>query len=115
MSRAEAELQIALNCPNYYEIHHKFIALQAQHGTDDAIETMSAQERFLVGRYFDSLMVRMDNVCFQYKQGFIPDSYFEHIKVGIRRFAPIWRGFEIEMPPDLEIVIRLVWPEDAEG
>ena len=62
MSRAEAELQIALNCPTYHEIHFRLLGVQAAEGVDAALASLSKQERFLVSRYYDSLMVRFDNV-----------------------------------------------------
>ena len=113
MSRAEAELQIALNCPTYHEIHFRFLELQSAEGADAAVESLSKQERFLVSRYYDALMVRFDNVCFQHKQGFIPDSYFENNKIGIRRFAPVWRRLDLDLPPDLDQVVRSLFDEDC--
>ncbi len=113
MSRAEAELQIALNCPTYHEIHFRFLELQAADGLEAALASLSNQERFLVSRYYDSLMVRMDNVCFQYKQGFIPESYFESVKIGIREFAPVWRSFDFTIPPNLDLVLSSGLDEDA--
>jgi hypothetical protein len=113
MSRAEAELQIALNCPTYHEIHFRFLTLQAAEGVDAALASLSEQERFLVSRYYDSLMVRMDNVCFQHKQGFIPDSYFASIKDGIRMFAPVWRRLGLSVPPDLDRIIHSALAEDS--
>jgi hypothetical protein len=58
-------------------------------------------------------MVRMDNVCFQYKQGFIPESYFENVKIGVRQFAPVWRSFGFNIPPDLDLVLSSALAEDA--
>jgi len=113
MSRAEAELQIALNCPTCHEIHFRFLTLQAAEGADAALASLSEQERFLISRYYDALMVRMDNVCFQYKQGFIPDSYFATTKDGIREFAPVWRGLGLSIPADLDRVVRSVLAKDA--
>ncbi len=113
MSRAEAELQIALNCPTYHEIHFRFLELQAAEGLDAALASLSNQDQFLVSRYYDSLMVRMDNVCFQYKQGFIPDPYFASVKDGIRSFAPVWRRLGLSVPPDLDRIIHSVLAEDS--
>jgi hypothetical protein len=111
-SRADAELQIALNCPTYYEIHFRFLEVQSAEGVDAALASLSKQERFLVSRYYDSLMVRFDNVCFQYNQGFIPDSYFENNKIGMRRFGPVWRRLGLTLPPDLDRVLCSVLDED---
>ena len=113
MSRAEAELQIALNCPTYHEIHFRFLERQAAEGLDAALASLSDQEQFLVGRYYDSLMVRMDNVCFQYKQGFIPESYFENVKIGMRQFAPVWRNFGFIIPPNLDLVLTSALAETS--
>jgi hypothetical protein len=113
MSRAEAELQLALNCSTYHEIHFRFLELQAAEGVDAALVSLSKQERFLVSRYYDALMVRIDNVCFQYEQGFIPGSYFEANKIGIRQFGPVWRALGLNLPPDLDRVVRSVLDEDA--
>jgi len=113
MSRADVELQIALNCPTYHEIHFRFRELHASEGVDAALASLSQHERFLVSRYYESLMVRMDNVCFQYKQGFIPDSYFQHAKVGIRLFLPVWRSLGLIVPPDLDRAVQDVVGEDA--
>ena len=113
MSRAEAELQIALNCPTYHEIHFRLLGVQAAEGVDAALASLSKQERFLVSRYYDSLMVRFDNVCFQHEQGFIPDSYFENNKIGMRQFGPVWRKLGLTLPPDLDRALRSVVVEDS--
>jgi hypothetical protein len=108
MSRADAELRIALNSPNYHEIHFRFHSALASQGVEVALASLSDQERFLLGRYYDALMVRMDNVCFQYDWGFIPESYFEDIKQGLRQFAPVWASLGLVATGKLDRVIREV-------
>jgi hypothetical protein len=85
----------------------------AEEGLDAALAALSAHERFLVSRYYDALMVRFDNVCFQSKQGFIPAEYLESNKIGMRQFGPVWRRLGLVLPPELDRVLRSVLDGDS--
>jgi hypothetical protein len=113
MSRADADLQIALNCPTYHEIHFKFLTSLAANGIDAAVATLSEKERFLVSRFNASLMVRIDNACYQHRQGLLPDPYFADVRRDIREFASLWRALGLKALPELDRIIRSVLAEDA--
>jgi hypothetical protein len=63
---------------------------------------MSDEDRHVLSHYFSSLAIRLDNVCFQYSAGFLPDSYLGSIRAGAVRFGPIWQELETLRPAELQ-------------
>ncbi len=51
---------------------------------DGGFDQLSDEEREQVGNYVLDLMVRLDNLYFQYRQGFFPEDFFENVKKSIR-------------------------------
>ena len=45
---------------------------------------LSCPSREQLGSYLLDLMVRLDNLYFQYRQGFFPEDFFENVKQSIR-------------------------------
>ena len=43
-------------------------------------------------QYHQDMAIRFDNIYFQYRMGLIPDSYFQDVTVGVRKFAPLWKS-----------------------
>ena len=97
-TRSEASLQIALSSGHFVEADLKFQELLEKQGVANAVAELTQEERYLLSNWHSSLMVRFDNVAFQYQQGLIPDAYYESIKRGIRKFMPIWRELGIDIP-----------------
>ena len=95
-SRAAATLQVALNSPTFHKTLFKFQSSLESNGVKVAVAELSDEEKFLVSQYYQDLMVRMDNLHFQYQQGFIPEEYFETGKRGLRIFAPIWKALGVD-------------------
>ena len=97
-SRSEANLQTALSSAKFVETDLKFQELLGKHGVADAVAQLTPEELYLLRNWHASLMIRFDNVAFQYEQGLIPNAYFESLKRGIQKFMPIWRELGIEIP-----------------
>jgi hypothetical protein len=97
-TRSEAGLQIALSSGEFVEADLKFQELLRSHSAADAVAKLTPKERYLIYQWHSSLMIRFDNVAFQYQQGLIPDAYYETTNRGLRRFMPIWRALGIEVP-----------------
>ncbi len=57
--------------------------------SDAVFEQLSDEEREQLGSYMLDLMVRLDNLYFQYRQGFFPEDFFENVKQSIRMGQPI--------------------------
>jgi len=51
---------------------------------DREFKQLSDEEREQLGSYLLDLMVRLDNLYFQYRQGFFPEDFFENVKQSIR-------------------------------
>lgn len=114
MNRAGQQMQLALNCSNYHEIHARFVADTKARGPTAALASLDDHERFLVTQYFSATMVLMDNACFQYEQGFVSHAYFTTTATwGMRQSGPIWRAIGVRPPPHLEEALRTVLEEDA--
>jgi len=96
-SRSEADLQRALSSPNFVAADIKFQSLLRTHSVKDAVSQLTEEERYLIRLWQSSLLVRFDNVAFQYSIGLIPDLYFEDTIRGIQRFMPIWEELELEL------------------
>jgi hypothetical protein len=112
--RADQQMRLALNCPNYHEIHARFIADTNARGPTAALAALDEHERFLVTQYFSATMILMDNACFQYERGFVSDAYFTTTATwGMRLSGPIWRAIGVRPPPHLEKALRSVLDEDA--
>jgi hypothetical protein len=56
---------------------------------DEGFEQLSDEERGQLGSYLLDLMVRLDNLYFQYRQGFFPEDFFENVKQSIRMTQPL--------------------------
>jgi hypothetical protein len=97
-TRSEASLQIALSSSQFVEADLKFQELLEKQGVASAVAQLTQEERYLLSNWHSSLMIRFDNVAFQYQQGLIPDAYYETTKRGLQRFMPIWRELGIEIP-----------------
>ncbi len=97
-TRSEAGLQIVLSSGKFVEADLKFRELIKKHGVASAVAQLTPKELYLVRGWHASLMIRFDNVAFQYQQGLIPDAYYESTKRGLRRFMPIWRELGVEIP-----------------
>jgi hypothetical protein len=97
-SRSEANLQIALSSGRFVEADQKFRALLETHSVSDAVAELTTDELYLLRQWHASLMVRFDNVAFQYEQGLIPEPYWESVQRGLRGFVPIWRELGIDIP-----------------
>ena len=57
--------------------------------SDAVFEQLSDEEREQLGSYMLDLMVRLDNLYFQYRQGFFPEDFFENVKQSIRMTQPV--------------------------
>jgi hypothetical protein len=57
--------------------------------SDAVFEQLSDEEREQLGGYMLDLMVRLDNLYFQYRQGFFPEDFFENVKQSIRMSQPV--------------------------
>ncbi len=95
-SRGAAVLQVALNSPCFHKTLFKFETIRGEDGLDEALEQLSGEEKFLLGKYYTDLMIRMDNVHFQYQQGYLPEGSLESTKRGVREFFPIWMALGLE-------------------
>ena len=51
---------------------------------DEVLGQLSDEEREQLSYYVFDLMVRLDNVYFQYQQGLFPEDFFENVKQTIR-------------------------------
>jgi len=101
-SRAELAIQIATSCGNFHDILFRFETLEKERGGVVALAAMSDEDRHVLSHYYSSLAIRMDNVCFQYEAGFLPESYLASIRNGILRFGPIWQELETPRPAELQ-------------
>jgi hypothetical protein len=95
-ARGASALQIALNAPNFHEIIFRFEENLKVMSPIEAVEQHSDLEKYLLRMFHSDLMVRMDNVYFQYQQGFMSDDYLETAKRGLERFVPIWKALGME-------------------
>lgn len=113
-SRAASQIQLALNCSNYHEIHARFLADANVRGPTAALAALDDHERFLVTQFLSAMMILVDNTCFQYEHGFISDAYFTTTtSYALRTFGPIWRAIGVRPPPHLESALRSVPDEDT--
>jgi hypothetical protein len=94
-SRSEADLQKALSSPNFVAADIKFQSLLKTHGVKYAVAQLTEEERYLIRLWHSSLLVRFDNVAFQYSIGLIPDQYFEDTVIGMQRFMPVWDELDL--------------------
>ena len=95
-ARGAAELQVALNSPTFHKAMFKFETGVAESGVELAVRALSDEERFLVRHYYHEAMMRVDNVHFQYQQGFLSEDYFETAERGMRGFVPIWEALGLD-------------------
>jgi len=97
-SRSEADLQIAISSQNFVQADVKFQRLREEYSIAEAIAQLTEEERYVVRRWHASLMIRFDNVAFQYSLGLIPEAYWQSIVRGIQGFLPIWEEFNVVLP-----------------
>ena len=95
-TRGAHTLQIALNAPNFHKILFKFEKDLESNSPADVVAGLSDEEIFLLRMYYNDIMIRMDNIYFQYTQGFLSGDYLQTAKRGIRRFVPIWKALDID-------------------
>ena len=95
-SRGANTLQIALNSPDFHKILFKFEMNLKIMEPDEAVAQLSEEEAFLLRMFHNDIMVRMDNIYFQYQQGFLSDDYLETAKRGLIRFVPIWKALGVD-------------------
>ena len=95
-SRGTNSLLVALNSPDFHNLLFRFDASVRKLGPESAVAECSDEEVYLLRMYHQDIMVRMDNVHFQYQQGFITDAYLETVKRGLRRFVPIWKALRLD-------------------
>ena len=69
-----------------------------EQGIKEAVAQLSDEELFLLREWHRSLMIRFDNVAFQYSQGLMPQAYFETIMDGVVDFVPIWHELGVRIP-----------------
>lgn len=97
-ARSESSLQIALSSSRFVEADMKFQELMKTHDVAGAVAQLTPEEVYLLRNWHDSLMIRFDNVAFQYQQGLIPDAFYETAKRELRTFMPIWSELGVEIP-----------------
>lgn len=95
-TRGANTLQIALNSPSFHKVLFKFEKDLETKSPQQAVAELTDEEAFLLRMYHNDIMVRMDNIYFQYRQGFLSEDYLQTAKRGIRRFVPIWKALEID-------------------
>ena len=76
----------------------KFQELMKTHDVAGAVAQLTPEEVYLLRNWHDSLMIRFDNVAFQYQHGLIPDAFYETAKRELRTFMPIWSELGVEIP-----------------
>ena len=52
---------------------------------EEVFDQVSEEEREQLSFYLFDLMVRLDNVYFQYRQGLLPEDFFENVRQTLRR------------------------------
>ena len=97
-ARSESSLQIALSSSRFVEADMKFQELMKTHDVAGAVAQLTPEEVYLLRNWHDSLMIRFDNVAFQYQHGLIPDAFYETAKRELRTFMPIWSELGVEIP-----------------
>jgi hypothetical protein len=69
------------------------IALKFQQG---GVGALTPEERYRLRLDHIGVLVRVDNMYYQYQQGFLDDEYYEtNLKDLIQREAPVWDALEI--------------------
>ena len=91
-TRANLDLQVALNSPVFHKILFEFDSALSEVGVETAVGQLDEESKYLLGRYYEALMINFDNVVFQYGNGFISESYYDSLLRGIRRFTPVWEA-----------------------
>ena len=95
-SRGANTLPIELTSPDFHKILFKFEMNLKKMEPDEAVAELSDEEAFLLRMFHNDIMVRMDNIYFQYQQGFLADDYLETAKRGVIRFVPIWKALGVD-------------------
>jgi hypothetical protein len=96
LARGAATLQVALNSPDFHKIIFRFEKNLKTMSPTEAVAELSEEEEYLVRMYYNDLMVRMDNVYFQYQQGFLSEEYFQTAERGLMIFVPVWKALGID-------------------
>lgn len=84
-----------------------FAAPNADRGA--TIASLTPVERMRVWNYFNAHRVRLDNLVFQYQQGFLTEEYYvSGVKGPIRGFAPWWDalGLKDNLPSSFTAAVR---------
>ena len=95
-SRGANSLAIALNAPNFHEVIFSFESNLNEMSAVEAVKSLTPHEKYLVRMFHQDIMVRLDNVYFQYQHGFISEDYLATALRGLRRFVPIWKALGLE-------------------
>ena len=110
-SRSESGLQIALSTGIFAQADQRLQELLQTQGVASAVAQLTPEERYALFNWHNSLMIRFDNVAFQYEQGLIPEAYFDTLKRGLQRFMPIWRELGIDIPDTSRELFESIAPE----
>ena len=94
--RGAGNLQVALNSPDFHKIIFRFDKYIETKSPVEAVAELSEEEAYLVRMFHNDIMIRMDNLYFQYQQGFLSEEYLETAKRGLVRFVPIWKALGVD-------------------
>lgn len=95
-SRGANSLAVALNAPNFHEINFRFESNLEVMTPAQAAAELTDHEKYLVRMFHHDLIVRLDNVNFQYQQGFISEEYLDTVLRGLQRLVPVWKALGLE-------------------
>ena len=96
LARGNSQAQIALNSPSFHKTLFKFESALETKDIEEALRDLTEEEKFLLGAYHHAIVMRSDNVHFQYNQGFLPDTLFETMKRDVGPLVPIWKALGLE-------------------
>ena len=61
---------------------------------EGSLDSLTSEERARLQSLQTSIIARVDNVYYQYQQGFLDEEFYEHqFRVGVANFAPQWWAF----------------------
>lgn len=58
---------------------------------DEGLDDLTADERWRFGQYAAANRIRLDNVHYQYQQGFIDEEFWQSLTGVLRFWAPKWK------------------------
>lgn len=82
---------------------------------DQGLDTLTSEERTRYLQYSLSNRVRIDNVHYQYQQGFINEEFWQSLTGIVRNFAPRWEELGIldtNIRPSFRDEVRRVMAEE---